>query len=75
MLGLDAHSVRGMKWSAMPLIEYAAEQKLDAVLLNGLQYFESLEDAHLTKVKAAAAKGLGGLWTWIQADVAARLKR
>ena len=59
MLGLDAHSVRGMKWSAMPLIEYAGEQKLDAVLLNGLQYFESLEDAHLTKVKALAdSKGV-----------------
>jgi sugar phosphate isomerase/epimerase len=53
-LGLDAHSVRGMKWSALPLIEYAGEQKLGAVLLNGLQYFESLEDAHLVKVKALA---------------------
>ncbi len=30
--------------------------------------------AQLAKVKAAASKGLGGLWTWIQADVAARLK-
>ena len=39
-LGLDAHSVRGMKWKAMPLIEYAAEQKVDAVLLNGFHYFE-----------------------------------
>ncbi len=59
MLGLDAHSVRGMKWSAMPLIEYAAEQRLDAVLLNGLQYFESLEDTHLMKVKALAdSKGV-----------------
>ena len=54
MLGLDAHSVRGMKWSALPLIEYAAEQKLDAVLLNGLHYFESLDDAHLRKVRALA---------------------
>jgi len=59
MLGLDAHSVRGMKWLAMPLIEYAGEQKLDAVLLNGLQYFESLEGAHLMKVKALAdSKGV-----------------
>lgn len=59
MLGLDAHSVRGMKWSAIPLIEYAGEQKLDAVLLNGLQYFESLDDAHLIKVKALAdSKGV-----------------
>ena len=54
MLGLDAHSVRGMKWSAIQLIDYANEQKLDAVLLNGLHYFESLEDAHLAKLKALA---------------------
>lgn len=54
MLGLDAHSVRGMKWLATPLIEYAGEQKLDAVLLNGLHYFESLEDAHLSKLRALA---------------------
>lgn len=59
MLGLDAHSVRGMKWSALPLIEYAGEQKLEAVLLNGLPYFESLEDSHLAKVKALAdSKGV-----------------
>jgi 3-oxoisoapionate decarboxylase len=54
MLGLDAHSVRGMKWSAVPLIKYAGQQKLDAVLLNGLNYFESLEEAPLTKLKALA---------------------
>ncbi len=58
-LGLDAHSVRAMKWLAMPLIEYAAEQKLEAVLLNGLHYFESLEDSHLAKLKALAdTKGI-----------------
>jgi 3-oxoisoapionate decarboxylase len=54
MLGLDAHAVRAMKWSAIPLINYAAEQKLDAVLLNSLQYFESLDDAYLTQVKSLA---------------------
>lgn len=31
--------------------------------------------AQLPKIKAAAAKGLADIWTWIQADVAARLKR
>ncbi len=31
--------------------------------------------AQLAKVKASAAKGLAGLWTWIQSDVALRLKR
>ncbi len=54
LLGLDAHSVRGMKWSALPLIAYAAEQKLGAVLLNGLQYFESLEPEHLRQVRKTA---------------------
>lgn len=59
ILGLDAHSVRGMKWLATSLIEYAGEQKLDAVLLNGLHYFESLEDAHLKKLKSLAdSKGV-----------------
>ena len=58
-LGLDAHSVRAMKWSAIPIIEYAGKQRLDAVLLNDLQYFESLDNAYLKTVKALAdSKGL-----------------
>lgn len=58
-LGLDAHAVRGMKWKAIQLIEYAAELKLDAVLLNGFHYFESLDDAYLKNVKAVAdSKGV-----------------
>jgi hypothetical protein len=58
-LGLDAHSVRGMGWKARQLIDYAAEQKLDAVLLNGLRPFESLEPAHLRSLReTAAARGL-----------------
>jgi 3-oxoisoapionate decarboxylase len=68
MLGLDAHAVRGMKWSATPLIEYAGQQKLGAVLLNGLQYFESLEEAQLLQLRALADRlnvkiliGAGGI--------------
>ena len=58
-LGLDAHSVRGMGWKARQLIDYAAEQKLDAVLLNGLRPFESLEPAHLRSLRETAdARGL-----------------
>ena len=53
-LGLDAHSMRGMKWKAKPLIEFAAEQRLDAVLLNGLHYFESLEPKYLGELKILA---------------------
>lgn len=58
-LGIDAYSLRAMRWKALRLIEYAAAQKLDAVLLNSLHIFESLDDAHLKKVKNAAdAHGL-----------------
>jgi len=53
-LGLDAHSLRAMRWKAGQLIDYAAEQKLDAVLLNSLNYFESLETAHLKHLKEIA---------------------
>jgi len=58
-LGLDCYSLRAMKWKSLPLIEYAAGQKLDAVLFNGLNYFESLETTHLKRVKETAdAHGL-----------------
>lgn len=67
-IGLDGHSLRGMKWKATQLIEFAAEQRLDAVLLNNLNYFESLEDSHLRKLKQLASKhelqiyvGAGGI--------------
>lgn len=58
-LGLDAHSVRAMGWKARQLIDYAAEQKLDAVLFNTLKPFESLESAQLRSLREnAAARGL-----------------
>lgn len=53
-LGLDAHSSRSMKWNASQLIEYAAEQKLDAVLLNNLDLFENREAAYLKNLKKTA---------------------
>lgn len=58
-LGLDAHSVRGMRWKAPQLLDYAAEQNADALLLNGPNYFESLDDAYLVKLRETAlAKGI-----------------
>ena len=67
-LGLDGHSLRGMKWKATQLIEFAAEQRLDAVLLNSLNYFESLEESDLLRLKELASKhdmriyvGAGGI--------------
>lgn len=53
-LGLDGHSMRGMRWKAGQLIDYAASLELDAVLLNGLQYFDSLETAHLQGLRQKA---------------------
>ncbi len=53
-LGLDAHSVRGMRWKAPRLLDYAAEQNADALLLNGPHYFERLDDAYLTNLRQAA---------------------
>ena len=53
-LGLDGHAMRGMKWKATSQIKFAAEQKMDAVLLNSLNYFESLEDSHLKSLKELA---------------------
>ena len=53
-LGLDAHSLRGMRWKAPQLIKYAAEQKLDAVLLNSLNYFKSLDTKYLKSLKETA---------------------
>lgn len=70
-LGLDGHSMRGMRskgWKAAELIEFAAEQKLDAVLFNGLHYFKSLETTHLQELRDLADRhqmniycGAGGI--------------
>lgn len=53
-LGLDGHSMRSMKWKAPQFIEFAAEQKLDAVLINNLPLFESLEESYLRGLKETA---------------------
>ncbi|MCK4921004.1 MAG: hypothetical protein KAS71_08160 [Bacteroidales bacterium] len=46
-LGLCNHSLRSMRLNASQLIEYAIKQKLDSVLLNSFQPYESLEDGYL----------------------------
>jgi len=53
-LGLDGHSMRAMRWKAPQFIEFAAEQKLDAVLINNLPLFESLEESYLRGLKETA---------------------
>ena len=67
-LGVDVHSVRGMNWKAKQLIDYVIDLKVDSILLNGLNYFESLEEAYLQTLKASLDQhnmslyfGIGGL--------------
>lgn len=53
-LGLCNHSLRSMKLNARQLIEYAMEQRLDSVLLNTMQPFETLETSHLSGLSKMA---------------------
>lgn len=53
-LGLCNHSLRSMRLNAQQLIEYAIAQKLDSVLLNTFQPFESLDEAHLSNLSKIA---------------------
>ena len=55
-LGIDPYSIRDLGWKAMPLLEYAASFKLDAIQFSSLGDFESLEPEHLAAVKARAAQ-------------------
>lgn len=50
-LGIDVHCVRSMNWKAKQLIDYVIGLKVDSILLNGLDYFESLEEAYLQSLK------------------------
>ena len=43
--------MRAMKWKAPQFIEFAAQQRLDAVLINNLPLFESLEESYLRGLK------------------------
>lgn len=67
-LGFDGHSMRAMKWKAPQFIQFAAEQNLDAVLINNLPLFESLDESYLRRLKDQADKhglriymGAGGI--------------
>lgn len=50
-LGYDTYSVRAWGWKAMQHLDFAAQWKLDAIQLSGIGDFESLEPAHLQKVR------------------------
>ncbi|HUX55658.1 MAG TPA: TIM barrel protein [Bacteroidales bacterium] len=53
-LGLCNHSLRGMLLNTQQLMEYAIKQKLDSVLLNTFQPFESLEPGYLSGLSKMA---------------------
>jgi sugar phosphate isomerase/epimerase len=53
-LGIDNFAVRAMGWKAKDLIDYAAQQHVDALFITDLDAFESLEPAALAAVKDQA---------------------
>ncbi len=53
-LGFDNFSVRALGWKAPQLLEYAAAQKVDVLLISDLDAYPSLENAALAEVKAKA---------------------
>ena len=55
-LGFDSYSIRDFRWHDIQLLDYAAALKLDTIQLSGLHDYESLEPAHLAKVKDHAAR-------------------
>jgi len=55
-LGFDSFSIRDFGWKDIQLIDYAAGLQLDTVQLSSLNDFESLEPAHLAKVKEHAER-------------------
>src|SRR5437588_9399180 len=55
-LGFDTYSIRDFHWKDIQLLDYAASLKLDTIQISGLESFESLEPAHLAKVKDHAER-------------------
>ena len=53
-LGFDNFSIRAFGWKAPRLIEYAAEQKVDTLLLSDLEVYESLEEGYLQRIRIQA---------------------
>ena len=51
-LGFDNFSIRAFGWKAPRLIQYAAAQKVDTLLLSDLDVYESLDKDYLEKIQA-----------------------
>jgi sugar phosphate isomerase/epimerase len=54
LLGMDNFAVRAMGWKAERLLDYAAEQRLDTLLISDLDAYSSLDDGYLRELKAKA---------------------
>jgi sugar phosphate isomerase/epimerase len=54
-LGFDTYSLRAFRWKAMQLLDYAGALKLDTIQISSSGDYESLEPAHLARVKEHAA--------------------
>lgn len=52
-LGLDTYTVRGFRWNAFQLLDYAEKMRLDTIQL-GSSNFESLDPDYVRKVKTRA---------------------
>jgi sugar phosphate isomerase/epimerase len=50
-LGFDNFSIRAFGWKAPRLIAYAAEQKVDTLLLSDLDVYESLDEDYLRGIR------------------------
>src|SRR5260370_35025507 len=55
-LGFDSYPIRNLHWKAIQLIDYAGSHKLDTIQISSLEDYESLDSAHLKKVKDQAAR-------------------
>ena len=55
-LGIDSYSIRNLEWKAMKLLDYCAGLKLDTIQISHIEEYESIEPAHLAKVKDHAAR-------------------
>jgi 3-oxoisoapionate decarboxylase len=55
LLGFDAYTIRGLRWKAIELLDYAAAQNLDVVHLD-LNDFESDDPVYIRRVKDHAAR-------------------
>jgi 3-oxoisoapionate decarboxylase len=53
-LGFDNFSIRALHWKAPQIIEYAARQKVDALLLSDLDCYENHSAEHLDRVGGMA---------------------